>query len=188
MSLILDQRLTLQLFSFSSIYSFIVDKRNVGPKQTPEWTVESIDAYVATQGRAISWARRARLGEFVTDPFETLDMTLGLRIYCILTTFGMAFSFGQSTPTFMRSFFNVDNPEALVQGPLQAPALVFALAGLGSSVVCGLLLAPERKRNSFYWAVKGLLGGPLAIAQLKGLEARVTRQEEDDRQKREQSQ
>jgi hypothetical protein len=176
-------------FSFFSIYIVVsVDKRNVGPKQTPEWTVERIDAYVETQGRAVSWARRARMGEFVTDPFETLDMTLGLRIYCLLTTFGIAFSFGRSTPTFLQSFFHVDNPETLVQGPLQTPALVFLLASLGSSAVCGFLLAPERKRNSFYWAVKGLLGGPLAIAQLKGLETRVTRQEDDDRQKLERKQ
>lgn len=65
---------------------------------------------------------------------------------------------------------------------LQIPGLALGLASLGSSVVCALFLAPERNRNAFVWATKGLLGGPLVVRQLQGLETLITFEEDEQRQ------
>ena len=46
----------------------LTDKRNTGPRQTPDRTVGKLDDYTKQQGRAVSWAQRAKLGEFVKDP------------------------------------------------------------------------------------------------------------------------
>ena len=164
----------------SLLLDFWTDKRNVSPKMTPDWTAESLDEYAKSRGRAISWARRAREGEFIQDPFETLDMTLDLRMYFILVAVVISFAFGRSTPTFLDTFLDVPSPETFSE-PLQAPALALTAASLGSSILCGMFLAPERKRNSFYWAVKGFLGGPLAVSQLKGLNPLITREEDRNR-------
>ena len=54
------------------------DKRNTGPKQTPDWTVEKLDEWGRRQGRVEAWARKAKEGVFVNDPnvlfHKTKDM------------------------------------------------------------------------------------------------------------------
>ena len=147
------------------------DKRNVGPKQTPNWTPEKIDAYVTQQGKAIDWARRAKLGEFVSDPYETLDLTtVDLRIACVVTFALTSLAYGRSTEKALELF---SLPSSL-PSILEVPALALVVAHVGSAIACGLLFAPPKQRNSALWAFKGLLGGPLAIRQLQSLEARVT--------------
>jgi len=53
------------------------------------------------------------------------------------------------------------------------------LASVGSSLLCAAFLAPERNRNAIMWGIKGLLGGPLTILQLKELGSLITREEEE---------
>lgn len=149
------------------------DKRNTGPKQTPLWTAEKLDEYGAAQGRAEAWARQAKMGEFVKDPEETLDLPLAYRAYAIFAAFSVAFSFGRSTPTLLAQL----DMSPGIQELLQAPALAVLVASLGSAIVSGVVLAPSKNRNSFVWGVKGLLAGPLAVANLRGLDDLVTREE-----------
>jgi hypothetical protein len=153
----------------------------VGPPQTPDWTAERLDEYGRARGRAESWVRRAKLGEYVKDPYEQLDLDLGLRLYSIAAAFTTSFAFGRSTPTFLKDFLAMDNGG--VSEPLQIPALALIVASLGSSIVCGVLFAPSKNRNSFVWTVKGFMGGPLAVLQLQGLEALLTQEQTTTRDK-----
>jgi hypothetical protein len=155
---------------------------------TPDWTPERLDEYAKMQGRTQAWARRARMGEFVTDPNETLDMPLAARVYSILTAFWIAFAFGRATPSFLinvvggdNGFHSVDDVTR-VTATLQIPGLAFALASVGSGVVCAAVLAPERNRSVLVWALKGCLGGPLSIVQLRELGTLITREQDEENQ------
>lgn len=161
------------------------DKRNVGPLQTPDWTPEKIDEYTKRQGEAISWARRAKEGEFIKDEGEILDLSLGLRFYCILTSFLLSFAFGRSTPVFLVSTSGIMDIDASSQfiSVLQAPALALVLASIGSSVLCGVMMAPGKNRSSYVWAFKGLFGGPLAFLEMRELESLITRGEQEKQAK-----
>lgn len=157
------------------------DKRNTGPSQTPDWTAEKLDEYAIQQGKAQSWARRSRLGEFVKDPSETADLSTEVRLYAISTAFFVAFAFGRATPKFLAEVLQIGtiNSAEGLQGVLQVPALALALASLGSSIVCAALLAPERNRSVISWGLKGLFGGPLTVLQLKELDSLITKGEEE---------
>jgi hypothetical protein len=178
--------------SYSACFSYVsistvkfTEKRNTGPKLTPDWTPEKLDEYTEAQGRAQAWARRAKLGEFVKDPFETLDLTAGTRFYGISIALWIAFAFGRSTPGFLRDVvgsWSTEDIQSLTE-TLQVPGLAFGLASVGSSAFCAAILAPERNRSSFVWGVKGFFGGPLAIRQLKDLEKLITREEEEKEQR-----
>ena len=156
-----------------------IDKRNTGPAQTPDWTPEKLDEYGKQQGRAQSWARRSRLGEFVRDPFETEDLSFEVRLYAISTAFFVAFAFGRATPKFLAEVLQIGtiNSAQGIQDVLKGPALALALASLGSSIVCAAYLAPERNRSVISWGLKGLFGGPLTVLQLKELDSLITREE-----------
>ena len=147
------------------------EKRNIGPRQTPDWTAERLDEWGAQQGRAISWARKAKEGEFVGDPMETLDMEFPQRAYSILTAFVVAAAFGRSTPTFLANI-GVES-SSLLEELLQAPAAALLLAAVGSSVYCAYQAA-GKNRNKLLWLVKGFLGGPLVVRQLTGLAGLTT--------------
>lgn len=140
---------------------------------TPEWTPEMIDEVAKKRGEAEAWARRAKMGEFIGDPFETLDLQLPLRLYSIFATSLVAFAFGRATPTLFQQL-NIDTTSIEL---LQAPASAILIASLGSSIVCGIVFAPPKNRNSFVWFVKGLMGGPLAVTQIRSLEALITQGE-----------
>jgi len=157
------------------------DKRNTGPAQTPDWTVEKLDEYAAQQGKAQDWARRSRMGEFVKDPSEISDLSIEVRLYAISTAFFVAFAFGRATPKFLGDVLHVGtiNGAEGLQDVLKVPALALALASLGSSVVCAAFLAPERNRGVISWGLKGLFGGPLTVLQLKELDSLITREETD---------
>lgn len=157
------------------------DKRNTGPMQTPDWTPEKLDEFAIQQGKAQSWARRSRLGEFVKDPFETSDLPGGIQLYAVSTAFFVAFSCGRATPKFLVEILNIGTISSAqsLQDILQIPGLVLALVSLGSSILCAAVLAPERNRSVIVWGLKGFLGGPLAISQLKELDSLITREEEE---------
>lgn len=110
------------------------------------------------------------------DPYESLDLSFDLRTYCIFASFGVSFAFGRSTPALLNDFLSVD---AGLQDIFQVPALALVAASLGSSIVCGVLFAPPKNRSALIWAVKGFMGGPLAVLQLRGLDTLLTQGETD---------
>jgi hypothetical protein len=154
-----------------------LDKRNTGPLQTPDWTVEKLDEYTKQQGKAISWAKRAKEGEFVKDPNEVLDLSFSTSLYCITTWFLVAFAFGRSTPAFL-DLVGLESYSGIPEG-LQGPGLVLALASVGSAIVNSVILAPQQNRDGFIWSVKGLCGGPLATLELRDLKPLITRGESE---------
>mmetsp|Transcript_1447 Transcript_1447/g.1037 ORF Transcript_1447/g.1037 Transcript_1447/m.1037 type:complete len:135 (+) Transcript_1447:81-485(+) len=130
----------------------------------------------------MSWAKKAREGEFLKDPFELLSIEGSLQLYSIVTTLITAFAFGKSSTKLLEDVLQFSNSESgSLLGLLQVPALVFVLASIGSCVVCGAILAPSKNRNWFVWGVKGFAGGPLAILQLKSLDSLITRGEAEEK-------
>lgn len=137
----------------------------------------SLQSTILSQGRAQAWSRRSQLGEFVKDPFETLDISLEVRLYAVSTAFLFAFAFGRATPEFLEMIGTV-NGESFVQ-ILKIPGLALAGANVGSSLLCAVKLAPERNRNAFTWGIKGLFGGLFIIQQLRELDQLITRGEKE---------
>lgn len=168
-----------------------IDKVNTGPKQVPEWTVEKLDEYTASQSRAMKWANRAKLGEFVKDPDEILDLSLPFRIYFILSSLEVAFAFGRSSTLFLQDFIGIvdTNVQRSILDTMQAPGLALIVASVGSSIVCSFILAPSKNRSAFTWFVKGFVGGPLAVRRLRELEPLITfgeqAEQEREREKKE---
>ena len=153
----------------------ILDKRNVGARQTPDWTPELLDEEGIKRGKAIAWARKAKAGEFVKDPFETMTIDGSIRLYSIFVAGIVAFGFGRATPSFLEM---INAKDSGIQEVIQVPALIALLVAVGSSVVNSVVMAPEKKRSQFVWAVKGLFGGPVAMAQLRTLDPLQTREEQ----------
>lgn len=152
----------------------MVDKRNIGARQTPDWTPELLDQEGIKRGKAIAWARKARAGEFVNDPYETMTIDGTIRVYSIFVAALVAFAFGHATPSFL---YMINADESGIQELVQVPALIALLAAVGSTVVNTVVMAPKKKRSRFVWGVKGLFGGPVAMAQLRTLNTLQTREE-----------
>ena len=142
---------------------------------TPEWTPERLDEEGKRQGRAQAWARRARAGELKSDPYEQLSIEGGLRIYSILTSLFVSFAYGKSSNAALIYLLGSDKDVSNILELAQIPAFALILACIGSSVVSAIFLAPSKKRNGFVWAVKGLMGGPVAVLELSGLDELKTR-------------
>ena len=147
------------------------DRRNVGPALTPDWTPERLDEWGKQQGKALAWARKAREGQFVKDPFETLDLDLSQRIYSLLTALLVSMAFGRSTQTLLDHFDSSFSIEIF-----RAPAAALLIASLGSSVLSSVQ-AGSLNRNGLVWFIKGLLGGPLTVKQVGGLANLLTEAE-----------
>lgn len=143
-----------------------LDNTNKGPRQTPLWTPEKLDEAGRKAGEAQAWARKARMGELKQDPFEALAVEGELRAYSIAVAITVALAFGKSTPSAL-SMAGLEANDLL--NVAKIPALALLVAGLGSGVFNGVVLAPPKKRSSFIWAIKGLFGGPLAVSQLREL-------------------
>lgn len=142
------------------------DNKNKGPRQTPLWTPEKLDEAGKKAGQAQAWARKAKMGELKKDPFEVMAVEGELRIYSIIVAITTALAFGNATPTFM-DMTGLGSDE-LVEF-LRIPALVLLVAAAGSGIVNAAVLAPPKRRSSLVWGVKGFMGGPLAVRQLKEL-------------------
>eukprot|EP00579_Thalassiosira_antarctica_P004423 CAMPEP_0201879360 /NCGR_PEP_ID=MMETSP0902-20130614/10260_1 /ASSEMBLY_ACC=CAM_ASM_000551 /TAXON_ID=420261 /ORGANISM="Thalassiosira antarctica, Strain CCMP982" /LENGTH=378 /DNA_ID=CAMNT_0048407161 /DNA_START=51 /DNA_END=1187 /DNA_ORIENTATION=+ len=142
------------------------DNPNKGPRQTPLWTPEMLDEAGKKAGEAQAWAKRARMGELKKDPFEMLSVEGELRVYSIVVAVTVALGYGNATPRALEMIGGSGDMFNL----LQIPALALIVAGLGSAVANGVILAPPKRRSSFVWGVKGLMGGPLAVLQLRELD------------------
>lgn len=146
------------------------DKRNTGPLQTPDWTPERLDEEGRRAGQAQAWAKAAKAGEFRKDPFEQMNIEGSLQLYCIFATCLASISLGRATPRAL-ALINMDDE---IINFLQIPSLALIVAAFGSSILCAAFLAPGKNRSSLIWAVKGAAGGPLAVLQLRGLDALKT--------------
>ena len=144
------------------------DNTNKGPRQTPLWTPEKLDEAGRKAGEAQAWARKARLGELKKDPFENLEVQGELRLYSVVAAISVAIAFGNSSPQAL-SMVGFNDSEVLLD-VFKVPALTLLAAGLGSGFANALFFAPQKKRSGFVWLVKGLMGGPLAIRQLRELD------------------
>lgn len=137
---------------------------------TPEWTPERLDEEGRRQGRAQAWIRKARAGEFKSDPYEQLRVEGGSRVYSIITALTVAFAYGNASEKALEFILGNKESGVAVLEVVQIPALVLLLVCVGSSVFSGAVLAPSKKRNSFVWSVKGLMGGPVTVFELRGLD------------------
>ena len=158
------------------------DKRNTGPMQTPDWTPERLDEEGKRAGQAMAWARKARAGEFKKDPFEMLNIEGSLQVYSVLTSVFVAVAFGKSTSRLFEILqMNSDEMQQMngILNLLHGPALAMILASIGSGIFC-ILEAPAKNRSTFVWAMKGYIGGPVAVLQLRGLEELITQGEADN--------
>lgn len=160
------------------------DKRNVSKQPwTPDWTPERLDEWGKQQGRAVSWAREAAAGRFVSDPDESFDLTAVQRGFSILTALLLTMSFGKATTPFLTETTGLLSDESQVfrvLDALQGPALALLVTSVGSSIVCGSF-ARDKNRNQWIWVLKGLLGGPLTLQRLRELPALITQGETDAR-------
>lgn len=159
------------------------DKRNVGPRQTPDWTPERIDAWAQQQGRVQAWARAAREGAYVQDPAEQWDALNGWqRGYSIVTAVCTAVAWGRSTGALLE----MEGDAAVVAAAVSVllPILRVLASGLlvGSlgSAVFASQQAMEKNRNGAVWAVKGWLGGPFTLREMGNLRSLLTQKETDD--------
>jgi hypothetical protein len=135
-----------------------------------------LDEQGRKQGRAVDWARQAKAGAFVKDPLEILAIDGDLRTYSVVSSLLVAFAFGQ-TATY--SILDLLQLSSDLQRTLQAPSMAILVANVGSSILA-YGMAPTKNRSKFVWGIKGLFGGPLAIAQLRGSETLRTRAEIED--------
>uniref|UniRef100_A0A7S3LG88 Uncharacterized protein n=1 Tax=Amphora coffeiformis TaxID=265554 RepID=A0A7S3LG88_9STRA len=160
------------------------DKRNVSPPMTPDWTPERLDEWGRQQGKAQAWARRAREGEFVKDPLETIELDTQQTAFSIITALMVSTAFGKSTPNFLQMTGWIPDQTAVpsLLGTLQGPAAGLLLASVGSLVFCATT-AKSKNRDAFVWATKGLLGGPLTIKSLRESSALLTQAQDVERKK-----
>lgn len=165
------------IYHTHSLLSNVIDKRNVGPKQTPDWTPEMLDEEGKKAGRAMSWAREQAAAEYKKDPYELLNIEGSLQVYSIFTTLIVAFAFGNSSSKFL-DILNVGSDASSLLETLQVPALAFVVASIGSCIGC-VVLASQKNRSAFVWGIKGFAGGPLAISQLRTLDGLITKGEAD---------
>lgn len=161
------------------ILFYITDKRNVGPKETPLWTAEKLDEEGRRAGRATDWARKARAGDFVKDPSETLVIAGGLRYYNMATALLIAIAFGTPTRVLLEWIGSGSSDGSSFADNLQGPALALILANVGSSIFC-YIQAEGKNRSKFVWFVKGLMGGPLAVAEFSQANVLMTQAETEE--------
>ncbi|KAL7465756.1 hypothetical protein ACHAXS_006073 [Conticribra weissflogii] len=145
------------------------DNTNKGPRQTPIWTPEKLDEAGKKAGQAQAWARKARMGELKNDPFEALAVEGELRYYSIFVAIIAAVAYGNATPRAL-AMIGLGPEDGILLDLIKIPALALLAAGLGSGLVNAVVFAPPKRRNSFVWGIKGLMGGPLAVRQLRELE------------------
>ena len=157
------------------------ERRNIAPRQTPDWTPERLDELGRAQGRAEAWARRAKEGDLSEDPNESLELSLQQRAFSILTLILFVTAFGKSTDAFLVDLIKVapdKESAALFKEALQPPGLGLLVASIGSSVLA-TIQSKEKNRNAFIWFLKGLLGGPFTIALLRSLEPLISVEEQE---------
>lgn len=108
------------------------------------------------------------MGELKKDPFEVMAVEGELRAYSVFVAITVALAYGNATPRALEMIGAGGSSDGVLDFA-KIPALALLVAGLGSAVVNAVALAPPKKRSSFVWGLKGLMGGPLAVKQLREL-------------------
>jgi hypothetical protein len=144
---------------------------------TPLWTAEQLDLEGRKLGRASDWARNAKAGAFVSDPYELLVLDGNLRIYSMVTSLLVAFLLSHHVTGQLLSMMEIPTVTRSTFEPL---AYTIVMANVGACVV-NANIAPSQNRNRWVWAIKGLFGGPLSISQLRSLDTLITRAEQEQR-------
>ena len=106
------------------------------------------------------------MGELKKDPYELLAVEGTLRVYSIFAVITTALAFGKATPTVLNMAGT--GADELIDF-VRIPGLVLSVAAAGSAAVNAVFLAPPKRRSSIVWGLKGLMGGPLAVIQLREL-------------------
>jgi hypothetical protein len=144
-------------------------------------TAQRLDVELARgAGRASSWAAAKRKEREKTKKvrtenamYESMDsLSTPQRVFSVVTWSLVALAYGQASPQFFTQVLPVaPSPAALSEllESLQVPATALLVTSLGSAVACGFM-AQTKGRNLGSWAVKGFLGGPLTIRQLRDLQ------------------
>jgi len=144
--------------------------KNVGPKQTPDWTPARLDEEGRKIGQADSWALEERKKQEKEERNrEILDFNGASRAYAIAMFASAALGFGKATPAAL-TMLDLDSS---IQTAVQIPAFVLLVSAVGSSILAAVVLAPEKNRSPLIWGLQALVGGPVAVLQLRNLEVRV---------------
>jgi len=152
------------------------------------WTAERLDEWGKRRGRTLAEMEREQLESVVLDGMETTELDLVQRVYSIATGLVVATAFGRATPAFLSqvlSLYPSPQDTAGLLDALKAPAAALLLASIGSCAACAVQ-APEKQRNPVVWAVKGLMGGPFAVRQLRELPRLLTGRELLEQQQQQQ--
>ena len=147
--------------SYTSYFPFIV--ATTSRSSTPEWTAERLDEEGRRAGKAISWARAARAGEFKRDPYEHVNIEGILQVYSIVSTLFVSLALGQATPR-MLSLLGLEQgigDENSMLESLHIPAVGILVLSFLCSIIAGGILAPQQNRSRMIWFIKGFAGGML---------------------------
>jgi len=118
-------------------------------------------------------ARKEGEGEFMKDPYESLNIEGSLLRYSIVTVPFIAFAWSDASSNILE-LLNLGDQGSILLNVMQFIAFKLALLPVFSGIICGLVFAPVKKRSRFVWGVKGIVGGPLAIVQLNKLDELMT--------------
>ena len=147
-------------------------RKKSATRRQPEWTPEMLDEEGRRRGQTYDWARRVREEKESsirkTDSAETIDVNGGSRVYATVFSLLSSIAYGKATPQALE-WIDVATATTITT-TLHGIALMFVLTSIASSAYSSTVLAPQKNRNSFIWAVKGFVGGPLAVVHLKELD------------------
>ena len=147
-------------------------RKKSATRRQPEWTPEMLDEEGRRRGQTYDWARRVREEKETsirkTDSAETIDVNGGSRVYATVFSLLSSIAYGKATPQALE-WIDVATATTITTS-LHGIALMFVLTSIASSAYSSTVLAPQKNRNSFIWAVKGFVGGPLAVVHLKELD------------------
>jgi hypothetical protein len=160
-------------------------------------TAQQLDADIARQvQRSSSWNSiketiRSERKHHQVDLYETMDLIPSQRIYSIIFMIIVTIAYGRATPQFVSmmthntihslssslssSSSSTDTMNEMIP-ILQGMALGLFLTAIGSSIAA-VFLAQNQNRSTSIWAIKGLLGGPFTVQQLRNLDPIIPMEE-----------
>ncbi|KAI0564787.1 hypothetical protein FGB62_23g232 [Gracilaria domingensis] len=92
---------------------------------------------------------------------ENLSLTIPMRLGLLTLTIVTALGFGK-TSSFVMSSDVISTSQSVAGGLTLAHSLL--------AFYCALVVAPRMNRSSILWFIKVLLGGPLAVVELRSLD------------------
>lgn len=133
--------------------------------QDEDGEVDYSKTRVPVKRQAVMAARK----EPTVPKSEKFTLDGSQRSYLILVAFTTALTYGRASQELLATPAYADVTAAVVGVSSIASVALYASAA-GSLGLC-VRLAKEKNRNVLVWGMKGLLGGPMTVAQLKELNA-----------------